>query len=61
MSSGLRCTSGCSRSAEDILDYGKGKLADFKLPSEIRVVAEPFPRNTSDKINKAALRAMLMN
>ncbi len=41
--------------AEDILTACKEQLADFKVPREIRIVAE-MPRSTLNKIAKAELR-----
>lgn len=41
-----------------ILDACKQKLADFKVPREVRVVPS-FPRSTLEKVAKAQLRALL--
>ena len=41
-----------------ILDACKQKLADFKVPREIRLVPS-FPRSTLEKVAKAQLRALL--
>ena len=42
-----------------VLAFGKTKLADFKIPSEVRVTAEPFERNVLGKVNKIALRQQI--
>ncbi len=44
-----------------VLAFGKTKLADFKIPSEVRVTPEPFPRNVLGKVNKIELRKQLMD
>jgi acyl-CoA synthetase (AMP-forming)/AMP-acid ligase II len=42
--------------AAEMLSYGRGKLADYKIPSDIMIVHEPFARNAVGKVDKAALR-----
>ena len=42
-----------------VLAFGKTKLADFKIPSEVKVTAEPFERNVLGKVNKIALRTQI--
>ena len=43
-------------SAEDMLAFGAGKLASYKVPAEIVFSAEPFVRNAVGKIDKPRLR-----
>ena len=43
-------------SAESLLAFGRGQLADYKLPSEMVFADEPFARNAVGKIDKVALR-----
>jgi acyl-CoA synthetase (AMP-forming)/AMP-acid ligase II len=42
--------------AAAMLEFGRGKLADYKLPSAILFTDTPFLRNAVGKIDKAALR-----
>ena len=42
-----------------VLAFGKTKLADFKIPSEVKVTAAPFERNVLGKVNKIALRTQI--
>ena len=42
-----------------VLAFGKTKLADFKIPSEVKVTAAPFERNVLGKVNKIELRKHL--
>jgi len=41
---------------EAMLAFGRTRLADYKIPSEIIFAAEPFARNAVGKIDKVALR-----
>jgi acyl-CoA synthetase (AMP-forming)/AMP-acid ligase II len=45
---------------EHIIDYGRAKLAAYKLPSEIVFHSAPFPRTHIGKINKRALRGLYL-
>jgi acyl-CoA synthetase (AMP-forming)/AMP-acid ligase II len=47
---------GQTLSAEDMLGFGRTRLAGYKIPSEIVFTATPFARNTVGKIDKPALR-----
>jgi acyl-CoA synthetase (AMP-forming)/AMP-acid ligase II len=40
----------------DILAFGRARLADYKVPSEVMVVETPFARNAVGKVDKVALR-----
>ena len=44
--------------AERVLAHCRGKLADFKLPQEVRLV-DALPRSTLEKIAKAELRKLV--
>ena len=44
--------------ADDVLSACREKLADFKVPHEVRLV-DDMPRSTLEKIAKAELRKML--
>jgi len=44
--------------ADQVMAACKAQLAGFKVPHEVRIVAE-LPRSTLEKINKATLRKML--
>jgi acyl-CoA synthetase (AMP-forming)/AMP-acid ligase II len=46
--------------AEQVIDFGRNKLAAYKLPSEIVFHAAPFPRTHIGKINKRALRGLYL-
>jgi long-chain acyl-CoA synthetase len=50
---------GTALSADDMLAFGRQRLADYKVPSEILFTHQPFVRNTIGKIDKAALRRTL--
>jgi acyl-CoA synthetase (AMP-forming)/AMP-acid ligase II len=39
-----------------MLDFGRARLAGYKLPSQIVILPEPFARSATGKIDKAALR-----
>jgi acyl-CoA synthetase (AMP-forming)/AMP-acid ligase II len=41
---------------DDLMAFGRGQLADYKLPSEIIFADAPFARNAVGKIDKLALR-----
>jgi long-chain acyl-CoA synthetase len=41
---------------EEICDFLKGRLADFKIPQYMRIRPEPLPRNPGGKILKPRLR-----
>ena len=43
--------------ARDILDYGRGRVASFKLPRHVLFVAE-LPMTSSGKVRKAELRKL---
>jgi acyl-CoA synthetase (AMP-forming)/AMP-acid ligase II len=47
---------GARLDAEAMLEFGRGKLAGYKIPSEIQFVDTPFARSAIGKIDKAALR-----
>ncbi len=47
---------GASVSAEDLTKFLGERLASFKVPSSIQIVAESLPRNASGKILKRELR-----
>jgi acyl-CoA synthetase (AMP-forming)/AMP-acid ligase II len=47
---------GHSLDAAEILAFGRGRLADYKIPSEIFIAPEPFARNAVGKVDKLALR-----
>lgn len=50
----VRVKEGTEVTHETIAQYCKGKIAHFKIPSQIKVVAE-FPKTTSGKIQKFKL------
>ena len=50
---------GGSITREDIRDFCKTRLADYKVPDFVTVSAEPLPRNANGKILKPALRQKL--
>jgi long-chain acyl-CoA synthetase len=43
-------------SADEMAAFGRTRLADYKLPSEITFATTPFARNAVGKIDKVALR-----
>jgi acyl-CoA synthetase (AMP-forming)/AMP-acid ligase II len=45
--------------AEDIRRFCATRLADYKVPETIELVAEPLPRNANGKVQKAVLRQRL--
>ncbi len=42
--------------AEEVVEYCRGRLADFKVPQYLAVSEDPLPRNPGGKILKKALR-----
>jgi acyl-CoA synthetase (AMP-forming)/AMP-acid ligase II len=52
---------GATLSADDMLAFGRGRLADYKIPSEIVFFRDPLERNTIGKVDKAALRNAYAN
>jgi fatty-acyl-CoA synthase len=48
---------GSSLSAEDVVDYCRGKVASFKIPRHV-VFVDEFPMTASGKIRKVDLREM---
>ena len=44
---------------EDIRDFCKARLADYKIPDYVTISAQPLPRNANGKIVKPALRELL--
>jgi long-chain acyl-CoA synthetase len=44
---------------EDIRDFCKARLADYKIPDYVTLSAQPLPRNANGKIVKPALRELL--
>lgn len=51
----IKVREGSTLTEQEILDYCKGKLADFKLPKEI-LFTEDFPKGPSGKIQRLKLR-----
>lgn len=47
-------------SASDIIDWCRGKLADFKVPGSVRFVAD-FPRTSLGKVQKNILKQQVLN
>ncbi len=41
---------------EDIVDFAKGRLADFKIPQYVSMRGDPLPRNAGGKVLKRDLR-----
>jgi acyl-CoA synthetase (AMP-forming)/AMP-acid ligase II len=41
---------------EDVVDFAKGRLADFKIPQFISMRTDPLPRNPGGKVLKRDLR-----
>lgn len=50
----VRVKEGAKLTREDIVEYCKGKIAHFKIPSKVRIVSQ-FPKTTSGKIQKFKL------
>jgi len=47
---------GTSLDIDGVLDYCRGRLADFKVPQYLAVREDPLPRNPAGKVLKAQLR-----
>jgi long-chain acyl-CoA synthetase len=47
---------GATLVASDIVDHCRGLLAEYKVPRQVDIRAEPLPRSRTGKINKEALR-----
>jgi acyl-CoA synthetase (AMP-forming)/AMP-acid ligase II len=47
---------GVELSAEEVLAFGRTRLADYKIPSEVLVTREHFQRNAMGKVDRNALR-----
>lgn len=45
----------------DIIDFCKGKMADYKIPHKVIIVEEPLPRSLQGKVLKFKLRDMFLN
>jgi acyl-CoA synthetase (AMP-forming)/AMP-acid ligase II len=45
-------------SAEDVVAYARGRLANFKVPRRVEIVAE-LPHNATGKVIKGRLRELL--
>jgi long-chain acyl-CoA synthetase len=43
-------------SAEEIRAFCAARMADYKVPEVIELIAEPLPRNANGKLQKAMLR-----
>jgi acyl-CoA synthetase (AMP-forming)/AMP-acid ligase II len=50
---------GARAAADEILDYAKEHLADFKVPQFLVLRSESLPRNPGGKILKKTLRESL--
>jgi len=48
---------GATLEPEAMLDFGRARLASYKLPSQFVLLPEPFARTATGKIDKAALRS----
>lgn len=48
---------GMERTAEELAAALKGRIADYKIPADIALDLEPFPRNAAGKVNKVMLRS----
>ena len=51
----VRLLEGASLEGDDLLSWAADRLADYKVPTDVRVVPE-LPRTGTDKVQKAALR-----
>jgi acyl-CoA synthetase (AMP-forming)/AMP-acid ligase II len=51
----IRVKPGSNVTSENIVNFCKGKLSHFKIPSKIHIVDE-FPKTTSGKIQKFKLK-----
>ncbi|HJO87656.1 MAG TPA: hypothetical protein QF359_11895, partial [Rhodospirillales bacterium] len=49
---------GVNPTSEELIDYCQGKLAKFKVPSEIHII-ELLPKTPAAKIDKLALKKSL--
>jgi long-chain acyl-CoA synthetase len=47
---------GATMDAEAVMDFARANLADYKVPTEIVIRAEPFVRNATGKVDKVVLR-----
>lgn len=55
----VQLKSGCSITAEEIISYMKGKIADFKIPKHIIFIEEnEWPLRPTKKLDKMKLREM---
>jgi O-succinylbenzoic acid--CoA ligase len=53
----VRLTDGADGAEDALRAHCRARLGGYKVPSEIRVVAEALPRTASGKLRRAALRA----
>ena len=51
----VRLVEGASLDGDELLSWAADRLADYKVPTDVRVVPE-LPRTGTDKVQKAALR-----
>ena len=51
---------GASCSAEEIIEFCKGKMASFKIPKQVKIVEE-FPMTESGKVQKFKLKELFEN
>jgi long-chain acyl-CoA synthetase len=54
------CKEGHSITVEEVQAITREKLANFKVPSKVWIVAEPLPRNPAGKFLKRELRDTLV-
>ncbi|XP_046389168.1 medium-chain acyl-CoA ligase ACSF2, mitochondrial isoform X2 [Ischnura elegans] len=54
----VRCKKGMSLTSEDLKEFCKGKIANFKIPKHVKFVEE-FPKTVSGKIQKFKIQEMM--
>lgn len=56
----VRCWQGQSASEEEIIQFCRGRMAKFKVPSFVKVMSQDFPKTSIGKIKKNEMKADIM-
>lgn len=57
----IRLKDGLTAEETEIINFCKGKMADYKIPHKVIFVQEPLPRSLQGKVLKFKLRDMFIN
>ena len=51
---------GASATQEELTEFARGRLASYKVPSQVFISEQPLPRNATNKILKRELKEALL-